>query len=309
MKTSNLFRIALAILMFAYILSSVEPVLAATVTLRVASVQGQAGSTVDVPVNAVAAPGVGALHLELVYDPRVLAVDGVARGPLAGNNALLDSNPGTPGRLLIGLATLDAIKGDGSVASVRFKLIGDAGTKSAVTLENTKAWESASHAEVLVRTEAGQVTVTGGLPIWLWALLMALVALLLLFILFFIFVRRRRRDLQPVPVQSAYGASPLAVAPPTRAMPNTVPPPPIGLPERPAPVPATPGNATFKKAEDEFFMLKGRLSAGRITQEEFEASLKGLMTQDAEGRYWIIGADSGKWYVHNGESWVEGQPY
>jgi len=64
----------------------------------------------------------------------------------------------------------------------------------------------------------------------------------------------------------------------------------------------------FKNVEDEFFRLKGQVAAGRITQPQFEAALKDLMVQDAQSRYWMIGADTGKWYVHDGKSWVEAQP-
>ncbi len=63
--------------------------------------------------------------------------------------------------------------------------------------------------------------------------------------------------------------------------------------------------ASFQKAEDEFFILKGKLQTGRITRAEFDAALKGLMVQDPQGRYWTIGADSGKWLVHDGAAWVE----
>jgi hypothetical protein len=64
----------------------------------------------------------------------------------------------------------------------------------------------------------------------------------------------------------------------------------------------------FKKVEDEYFRLKGRLATGRITRQQYEAALKALMTRDAQGRYWIIGADDAKWYVHNGTSWMPATP-
>jgi hypothetical protein len=64
----------------------------------------------------------------------------------------------------------------------------------------------------------------------------------------------------------------------------------------------------FKKAEDEYFRLKGQLATGRITPQEFEDALKGLMFQDAQGRWWMLGADSGKWYVHDGVRWNEAAP-
>ena len=69
-----------------------------------------------------------------------------------------------------------------------------------------------------------------------------------------------------------------------------------------------PTNNPFQKAEDEYFRLKGQLTAGRITREQFDAAIKELMVQDAQGRWWMLGADSGKWYVHDGTTWVEAQP-
>lgn len=64
----------------------------------------------------------------------------------------------------------------------------------------------------------------------------------------------------------------------------------------------------FQKAEDEYFTLRGQLEAGRITRAQFEAALKNLMLQDAQGRWWMLGVDSGKWYVNDGKNWVEAQP-
>ena len=64
----------------------------------------------------------------------------------------------------------------------------------------------------------------------------------------------------------------------------------------------------FRKSEDQFFLLKGQLAAGRITQSQFDAALKALMIQDAQGRYWMIGEDTGKRYVHDGQTWVETNP-
>ncbi len=64
----------------------------------------------------------------------------------------------------------------------------------------------------------------------------------------------------------------------------------------------------FQKVEDEYLRLKGQFALGRITSEQFDAALKELMVQDAQGRYWLIGADSGKWYMHDGTDWVEAQP-
>ncbi len=64
----------------------------------------------------------------------------------------------------------------------------------------------------------------------------------------------------------------------------------------------------FENAEREFFKLKGQLAAGRITSEQFDRALKELIVEDMQGRFWMLGADSGKWYVHDGQSWVEANP-
>ncbi|MBI5303990.1 MAG: hypothetical protein HY868_17780 [Chloroflexi bacterium] len=64
----------------------------------------------------------------------------------------------------------------------------------------------------------------------------------------------------------------------------------------------------FENAEREFFKLKGQFAAGRITSEQFDRALKELIVEDAQGRFWMLGADSGTWYIHDGQSWVEATP-
>ena len=65
----------------------------------------------------------------------------------------------------------------------------------------------------------------------------------------------------------------------------------------------------YRSAEDEYFKLRGQFDTGRLTQEQFDERLRELMIQDAQGRYWMLGADSGKWYYYDGASWVQGEPY
>lgn len=64
----------------------------------------------------------------------------------------------------------------------------------------------------------------------------------------------------------------------------------------------------FRRAEDEYFRLKGQFATGRITRAQFDAALKALMVQDAQGSYWMLGADDGKWYVHQGAQWIQSVP-
>ncbi len=274
MKMPRRLRIPFAISIVGIALLT-QPAFSASVTLRVASVEGKAGDTVDVPITAVAAPGLSAIHLELTYDPAVVTPDTVNRGTLAGSNALVDFNGADPGRLLIGIATLDPIKGDGPLAIARFKVTGKSGTTTALTPDNCKAWESGTHAEVLVTTEPGKVTIPSGVPYLLLILLAVIIVCVIALLILIVFLLRRRA------AEQTQGA--------------------------PAP-PAQAGNA-FRKAEDDYFRLKGQLSAGRISQAQFEAAMKNLMVQDAHGRYWTVDTNTGRWLVHDGRNWVEAQPY
>lgn len=308
--------IAAVLLLTGLIFLALAPVFAASVTVSAPAVEAQAGGTVDVPIQLAGAQGLGAVHLELVYDASVLTAETVTKGALAGNNALLESNLKQAGRVVIGVVTLDGISGDGAIATVRFKVNDAAGASSALNFENNQAWERASHAEVLVNSQAGQVTIAAGLPSWLIPAAIAFAALVLVLFLIFLIMRRRRPAPavapQPAYTQPTYApptlirnAPPLSAAP--RNKPSSMP---LDLPERPAATTAKGTNpAEFKRVEDEFFKLKGQVAAGRITQAQFEEQLRGLIVQDAQGRHWMLGADSAKWYVHDGTDWVERNPF
>lgn len=64
----------------------------------------------------------------------------------------------------------------------------------------------------------------------------------------------------------------------------------------------------FRKAEEEYFILRGKFDTGRIGKNLFELALKDMAVQDTQGRWWMIGADSGNWYMHDGKSWVAADP-
>lgn len=65
----------------------------------------------------------------------------------------------------------------------------------------------------------------------------------------------------------------------------------------------------FRRAEQEYFLLRGQFDTGRLSQEQFDEKLRELMQQDAQGRYWMLGADSAKWYYYDGTKWVQSDPY
>lgn len=64
----------------------------------------------------------------------------------------------------------------------------------------------------------------------------------------------------------------------------------------------------FAKVEAKFKELKRKYDAGLITEEEFKAKLEELMIEDEEGKWWIIGYETGQWYYHDGERWVRSEP-
>lgn len=64
----------------------------------------------------------------------------------------------------------------------------------------------------------------------------------------------------------------------------------------------------FDEVESKYYELKGRLEAGTLTPEEFQARVGRLQVQDAKGHYWTIDAGSGGWLWYDGAKWVPAQP-
>jgi hypothetical protein len=64
----------------------------------------------------------------------------------------------------------------------------------------------------------------------------------------------------------------------------------------------------FREAEATFSLLRERFDEQRISPEEFADSLKRLRIKDDQGRFWVIGAQSGKWYAFENGEWVERKP-
>jgi hypothetical protein len=65
----------------------------------------------------------------------------------------------------------------------------------------------------------------------------------------------------------------------------------------------------FQWVQQEYSRLRGQLASGAITQQQFEATVQQLAFQDAQGRHWMIGVDSGRWFVFTGQAWVEANPF
>jgi hypothetical protein len=64
----------------------------------------------------------------------------------------------------------------------------------------------------------------------------------------------------------------------------------------------------FREAETTFSLLREKFERKKISPQEFADSLKKLRIKDEEGRFWVIGAQSGKWYAFENGEWVEAKP-
>lgn len=64
----------------------------------------------------------------------------------------------------------------------------------------------------------------------------------------------------------------------------------------------------FSQVEAEFRRLRGQFEAGTLTEDEFKAQLQELMIQDKQGRWWMLGYETERWYYHDGQAWVQAEP-
>lgn len=64
----------------------------------------------------------------------------------------------------------------------------------------------------------------------------------------------------------------------------------------------------FKNVEKEFQDLKDEFNRKRLSEPDFKKKLKELRLQDQDGRFWTIGAQTGKWYCFDGNDWIESKP-
>jgi hypothetical protein len=64
----------------------------------------------------------------------------------------------------------------------------------------------------------------------------------------------------------------------------------------------------FKNVEKEFKQLRDEFKRKRLSEPDFKKKLKELRLQDKDGRFWTIGAQTGKWYYFDGNDWTESKP-
>lgn len=64
----------------------------------------------------------------------------------------------------------------------------------------------------------------------------------------------------------------------------------------------------FKNVEKEFKQLRDEFKRKKLSEPDFKKRLKELRLQDKDGRFWTIGAQTGKWYYFDGNDWTESKP-
>jgi hypothetical protein len=65
---------------------------------------------------------------------------------------------------------------------------------------------------------------------------------------------------------------------------------------------------TFQDAEKTYKDLRTQHAAGKLSDADFEAKVGELRMQDAQGRWWQLGVQTGEWYMHDGQKWNKAKP-
>ncbi len=169
----------------------------AAVTLSLPKLQAGHGQEIEVPITVKGGKGMSALQLRLTYDPELLEVvqdpndpdKAVTRGKILPDKAIAKVYTDTPGRLpVLFLGGADpkakaiyAVEEDGTLLTIRFRVKGPAGQKSALALEKAQAF-AANDMDLIVKTEPGEIAINSAIP-WLWLAIGAGALLLLIAIL------------------------------------------------------------------------------------------------------------------------------
>lgn len=146
------------ILLLVSLLCLVSLASAQDMTVSVSDTTGASGGMVEVPINLEGAADVGSMDISMMYDPTVLQALGVEAGELA-ENSYIEYNTGNEGVVIIALADSAGISGDGTVAFVSFKVLGDVGSFSTLTMSDVSV-HNTDLVEVISPTIDGSVTVT-----------------------------------------------------------------------------------------------------------------------------------------------------
>jgi uncharacterized protein (TIGR03437 family) len=126
---------------------------AATATIKVTLPQatGDEGSSVTLPltVSDLTGQNVQGYQFTLSYDAAVLQLDGdgVSKSDTLSKDMFIVSNTGTAGQIRVAAAGFNALAGAGPLLNFKFKVVGNAGATTALTLANF-AFDGAQSADI-----------------------------------------------------------------------------------------------------------------------------------------------------------------
>jgi len=92
------------------------------------------GSVVTVPVLVNGAANLGAMDIQITYDPSVLTFTGAQMGSMSGNG-FVESNAPQAGTALVSFVDTQGISGSGEVVKLSFSVTGASGSSSPLTVD------------------------------------------------------------------------------------------------------------------------------------------------------------------------------
>ena len=66
--------------------------------------------------------------------------------------------------------------------------------------------------------------------------------------------------------------------------------------------------APFEEVERKVAVLRERYRAGELTRDELQRELRSLMILGDDGRWWMLGLETDRWYFYDGKTWTESLP-
>ena len=107
----------------------------------------KSGTDAEIPIEITGVKGLTSLQFAFLYDPKIIEIRDVRKGPLLPENSLLVQNLEQPGRAGIALimgtnedqSGLASIDKDGIIIKIQAKLLGKPGQISSLKIVNLKA--------------------------------------------------------------------------------------------------------------------------------------------------------------------------
>lgn len=104
------------------------------VDVTIPDVQGNIGSTIEIPINISNVSGLTAADIKIAYDSELLSLESARTGNITTDFSL-SLNKNTPGMGVLSMASSNTVNGSGTIAYLQFKVLNSTKTSSALTLE------------------------------------------------------------------------------------------------------------------------------------------------------------------------------